>query len=106
MSEQVTPDAPDVAELIRRVEQLAGRVRMVAPVIEHDWPIAQVRGAVRSFIETIGWEGICKGCHATVYWIEHANGKRAPYTRLALNHFADCPEAAAFKRKRKSGATP
>lgn len=31
--------------------------------------------------------------------VTHANGKAAPYTEEALNHFADCPDAEGFRRR-------
>jgi len=41
----------------------------------------------------------CKACGTTLYFIEHSNGVRAPYTADAVNHFANCPEAKRFRRK-------
>jgi hypothetical protein len=41
----------------------------------------------------------CKACGVTLYFIEHASGKIAPYTADAVNHFANCPEAKQFRRK-------
>ena len=32
-----------------------------------------------------------------IYWIKHKNGKVAPYTEEALNHFIDCEKAKDFK---------
>lgn len=41
----------------------------------------------------------CRGCGETVYFVRHrASGKLAPYTREALNHFANCPNAQQFKK--------
>ncbi|HEY7305768.1 MAG TPA: hypothetical protein VH601_16705 [Bryobacteraceae bacterium] len=41
----------------------------------------------------------CRACGVTLYFIEHANGKIAPYTADAVNHFANCPKAKEFRRK-------
>lgn len=41
----------------------------------------------------------CKACGTMLYFIEHANGKVAPYTADAVNHFTNCPEAKRFRRK-------
>ena len=43
-------------------------------------------------------EGQCRGCGIDIWWVTHANGKKAPYTKQGLNHFADCPKAKEFKR--------
>jgi len=41
----------------------------------------------------------CKACGATIYFVVHKSGKRAPYTGDALNHFIDCPRAREFRKK-------
>jgi hypothetical protein len=41
----------------------------------------------------------CKACGIMLYFIEHSNGKVAPYTADATNHFVNCPEAKQFRRK-------
>jgi len=41
----------------------------------------------------------CKACGTTLYFLEHSNGKVAPYTADATNHFVNCPEAKQFRRK-------
>ena len=42
----------------------------------------------------------CRGCGRTIWWIAHANGKRAPYTIDGQNHFASCPQAHLFRKKK------
>ena len=42
----------------------------------------------------------CKGCGRTIWFVRLKSGKLAPYTVDGINHFADCPAAAQFKRKR------
>lgn len=54
---------------------------------------------LRSAIASCGDRGRCFGCNAQVFWIVHANKKKAPYTPEGLNHFADCPQRARFKVK-------
>jgi hypothetical protein len=44
--------------------------------------------------------GVCKGCLAPVWWVEHNNGARTPYDASGLNHFVSCPEAGKFKKKK------
>ena len=49
----------------------------------------------------IGSKAACRGCGREICWIKHSNGKKAPYTFEALNHFIDCPNAKDFKTKPK-----
>lgn len=54
--------------------------------------------AMKKLIDLIGDPGICRGCGARIYWVEHRNGKKVPYTSFGLNHFVNCPERERFKR--------
>ena len=54
---------------------------------------------IAHLLAQIGSPGTCRGCGAPIWWVKHKNGKPAPYTAGGLNHFADCPAAASFKRK-------
>lgn len=40
----------------------------------------------------------CKACGRTIYMLATKNGKKAPYTDDAVNHFSDCEKAHTFKR--------
>ena len=41
----------------------------------------------------------CSRCGATIYIVHHVKtDKDAPYTKLGVNHFLDCPHAAEFRR--------
>ena len=60
--------------------------------------------ALRALLGNVGDLGHCRGCKAEVWWIEHRNGRKAPYTAAGLNHFADCPAAASFKAKKDRAA--
>lgn len=53
---------------------------------------------IARLLNVIGISGTCKGCGAAIWWVRHPNGKVAPYTCAALNHFADCPAAKQFKK--------
>lgn len=54
---------------------------------------------IQSLLKTIGAKpGACKGCGTPVWWVTTKNGKSAPFTSEALNHFADCPKAASFRK--------
>jgi hypothetical protein len=45
--------------------------------------------------------GRCRGCHAEVAWAQHEHtGGRAPFDRDGTSHFATCPQADQFRRKR------
>lgn len=58
----------------------------------------QLHENIRRFLANVGNKGTCTGCGRDIWWVDHSNGKKAPYTEEGLNHFADCPEAARFKR--------
>jgi hypothetical protein len=55
--------------------------------------------AMLGLLHRIGKQDSCRGCAKTIYWVRHANGANTPYTEVGLNHFIDCPEREAFKRK-------
>jgi uncharacterized protein with PIN domain len=40
----------------------------------------------------------CRACGMKLYFVTHTNGKVAPYTADAVNHFINCPKASQFKR--------
>jgi hypothetical protein len=41
----------------------------------------------------------CRACGVQLWFVEHQNGRIAPYEYDGTNHFGKCPEAARFKRK-------
>lgn len=54
---------------------------------------------IKKLLDAAGEVGACKGCGKTIWWIRHrTSGKPAPYTEEGLNHFADCPQRAQFKK--------
>ena len=55
--------------------------------------------ALRMLFDKIGDEAKCDGCGATIYFIRHKSGKRAPYNPDAISHFATCQYASEFKKK-------
>jgi len=57
---------------------------------------------IKKLLDLVGDIGECKGCGREVWWVVHKNGKKAPYTRTALNHFIDCPNADQFRKKKKT----
>ncbi len=60
--------------------------------------VAALKKNITNLFKQIGEPSQCRGCGAEIYWVVHRSGKRAPYTPLGLNHFADCPAAASFKK--------
>ncbi len=49
-------------------------------------------------LKQIGEPALCKACGAEIWFVVNRNGKRAPYTKAGLNHFADCPAAEKFRK--------
>lgn len=50
-------------------------------------------------LAVIGDKATCKGCGAEIYWVVNPKtSKRMPITANGLNHFADCPAAAQFRK--------
>jgi len=47
---------------------------------------------VRRLLEAVGTQGACEGCGAKIFWVMHKNGRRAPYTFMAANHYRECPD--------------
>lgn len=43
----------------------------------------------------------CKACGVMIAMVRHSNGRLAPYTLDAINHFANCEFADQFRRKKK-----
>ncbi len=102
MSDRVT-DEDRVRNWIRQVN-LIGDVKSDLKELHKDIEgLMKERDALRSNMERllkqIGEPGTCKGCGAAIYWVQHRNRKRAPYTASGLSHFADCPAASKFKTK-------
>lgn len=58
----------------------------------------QLMQNIRRLLDQIGERSTCKGCGQAIWWVQHRNGKRAPYTPAGLNHFADCKAAAQFRK--------
>lgn len=65
--------------------------------------IVQLKVNIGQLLRQVGDPGTCKGCQAPIFWVTHKrNLKPTPYTPEGLNHFADCPAAARFKRPRNA----
>ena len=48
---------------------------------------------LESLLKAVGENGWCRSCGADIFWLVTKNGKKAPYTPMGLNHFADCASA-------------
>lgn len=57
----------------------------------------KLRQNIASLFCLIGKQDTCKACHAPIWFVLHRNGKWAPYTADAVNHFVTCPHAQRFK---------
>ena len=58
----------------------------------------ELRVRIKALLRDIAGEPKkCRGCDALLYWVTHANGRRAPYTEEAVKH--DCPNARSFHKK-------
>jgi hypothetical protein len=42
----------------------------------------------------------CRGCSARVYWIVTTGGRRMPVNPDGVSHFATCPSAGDFRKKK------
>ena len=58
---------------------------------------------IELLLTVIGDKSRCRACGAEIYWVKTRAGKRAPYTRGGISHFADCPEANRFRVGAKEG---
>jgi len=45
---------------------------------------------MKKLLQLVGEPGICRYCGATIYWLQHRTGAKAPYTVHGLNHFINC----------------
>ena len=64
-----------------------------------DVELERLKENVQLLLNTLGERANCSGCEAPIWWIVNPKtGKKLPITGAALNHFADCPQAARFRR--------
>lgn len=103
-------DSVSFGELVLELEERIGNIHyhvhgltMAAPWI-YNGPMGDevaLHKAVRVALDHLGAPARCKGCNREIWWIQHANTHRAPYTEEALNHFIDCPERDKFSQNGK-----
>lgn len=53
---------------------------------------------IKRLLELTADQALYRCCDAPIYWVEHRNGKKVPYTSAGVNHFITCPATAEFKR--------
>ncbi len=91
----------DVRSLVERLQQAKDDEQ---PNIEFDLgdamhfanEIVWLRSNVLKLLKLIAGEpNSCRFCGKPVFWVQPPNGKKAPYTPLGLNHWADCEKAPA-----------
>ena len=54
--------------------------------------------AMQKLLNLVGTPGVCRGCHASIFFVKHLNGANTPYDPSGLNHFVSCPKANDFKK--------
>lgn len=61
------------------------------------------RQAMLTLLMRIADRACCSApeCKAPIFWVNHANGKKVPYTEAGLNHFIDCPGRERFRNFQK-----
>jgi len=74
--------------------------REISPINALREELEAVRGRLRALIRQVGEPAMCQGCEANIYFVRHLNGRNAPYDADGVNHFATCPKAENFRRKR------
>lgn len=61
--------------------------------------VAFYRDRISTLYVSLGAEqGQCNSCGRPIWWVTTKNGKAAPFTQDALNHFGDCPHAAQHRK--------
>lgn len=85
------PTPPPPATVQGANETLPGQTKVT---------VTHVRNNIALLYKSIGADqGKCRGCGATIWWVMHKSGRKAPYTKDALNHFADCPRRDQYRKQ-------
>ena len=61
----------------------------------------RLQANIDRLLVAIGDTGRCSGCNATIVWVVHKNGRKAPYDADAVNHFVSCPNRDQFRKRGK-----
>lgn len=92
------PNLPFHDEVEKKMAEAASR-NMEEHPYALGWLQAEASRRINHILRNVGSLSTCE-CGAEIYWVKHANGRKAPYTPSGLNHFADCPMASKFRRRR------
>lgn len=58
------------------------------------------RVRIRALLKLIAFETRdCRACNQQIWMVKMANGKTMPVSQDGVSHFADCPNAAEFRRR-------
>jgi hypothetical protein len=71
---------------------------LLGMLAELEATVERKQEALRMLFDKIGDEAKCDGCGATIYFVRHKNGKKAPYNPDAVSHLATCPHAGRFRK--------
>jgi len=50
----------------------------------------------------VGELGTCRSCGAEVVWVVMPSGKRPPFNKDGVSHFATCPQSTSWKGKARA----
>ena len=72
-----------------------GGLRFLQPVDEINW-----EDRLKRMLVIVGKPGRCKACDLAIYWVTTRRDAMLPYTAEGLPHFAGCPKANEFRKKK------
>jgi len=57
------------------------------------------RSSIVAMYKVCGFpEDVCGSCKRKIWFVRTKTGKACPYTNDGISHFADCPDAAGFRK--------
>ena len=83
------------AELSEEVQRLRERLRLMTDAHKLN---NRLKLNIERLLKQVGNKGRCIGCGAAVWWVNHKDKRKFPYTETGLLHFSNCPDAKDFKR--------
>ena len=87
-------------ELVDRVVRLAKVTGYELQTDPEHWTYSMAGRNLIRLLRMKGSFGRCNGCRKPVIWVKTKNARWCPYTATGLAHWADCPKAKDFKRKK------
>jgi hypothetical protein len=70
----------------------------------HDLTVERDRAQTlaRALLKQVGEPGTCRACGRPIFWVRHLGKEQpVPYDLDGLNHFASCPRADQFRKKKE-----